>query len=357
MSANLAKYNAARKALAEARRVDEVKSIRDKAVALQAYGKQAKDTTLITQATEIRLRAERRAGELLRDMEKNRGAVPGKTGRKGKPVLDDRPKLADLGINKTQSSRWQQLAVLDPNTFESKVEAASNRAYAGITKRLLKKEKIERAKERHAKVIEHGCKVDDLVALVETGKRFAVIYADPPWPFETPGGESAKLHSAVDHHYGTPSLDEIIRLPVAQLAAEDCALLLWCTGPHIAIGSHVKVIEAWGFKASTIAFGWVKQNQSGDGLHTGMGYWTRSNLELVIIATKGSPTCLAADVHQVVHAPVGEHSAKPDEVRRRVERLFTGPYLELYGRDLVPGWTVWGNEIPRDRFHQMEAAE
>ena len=70
---------------------------------------------------------------------------------------------------------------------------------------------------------------------------------------------------------------------------------------------------------------------------------------------KGSPLRLAADVHQVVMAPVGEHSAKPEEVRRRIERLFSGPYLELYGRNPVLGWTVWGNEIARDRFR--EAAE
>jgi N6-adenosine-specific RNA methylase IME4 len=47
---------------------------------------------------------------------------------------------------------------------------------------------------------------------------------------------------------------------------------------------------------------------------------------------------------------LGEHSAKPEEVRRRIERLFPGPYLELYGRKLVPGWTVWGNEIRRNQF-------
>jgi N6-adenosine-specific RNA methylase IME4 len=78
-----------------------------------------------------------------------------------------------------------------------------------------------------------------------------------------------------------------------------------------------------------------------------MGYWTRSNAELCLLATKGAPSRLAADVHQVVMAPVGEHSVKPDEVRARIQRLLPGPYLELYGRKLVPGWTVWGNEIPR----------
>ena len=115
-----------------------------------------------------------------------------------------------------------------------------------------------------------------------------------------------------------------MKLPVAALAADNCALLSWCTWPHVTIGSHVPVIQAWGFNPSTAGFVWVKTNADGDGLHTGMGYYTRSNTEVCFIATKGSPTRLATDVHQVVFAPVGEHSAKPEEVRRGIERLFAG---------------------------------
>ncbi len=242
----LVRYNTARRALAAVHRVDEVKSIRDKAVAMQAYAVQAKDTTLITQATEIRLRAERRAGELLIEMaaRKERETKGGDRRSKSRPAtLSAAPKLADLGINKTQSSRWQALAALDPEQFEDKVESTSKRAYDSMTYRFLKAAEIERGKQRHGKTIEHGCRVDDLVALAEAGKRFGVIYADPPWPWETWGGASGKIMSAPDNHYGTSSLDEIMKLPVAAPAAEDCALLMWCTGPHITIGTCE---SAWG---------------------------------------------------------------------------------------------------------------
>ena len=342
----LMRYDAACKALAEAHRVDEVKNIRDKAVAMQAYAKQAKDSTLIMQATEIRMRAERRAGELLRDMAE-RGERAVRKNMKSQPATS---KLSDLGINKTESSRWQRLAALDADSFEAKIEGASKRAYDGITYRFLKQAEIERAQARHSRIIEHGCTVDDLVALAESGYRASVIYLDAPWPWQTWGGASGNVHSAADNHYNTDPIEQNMKLPVAALAADNCALLSWCTWPHVTIGSHVPVIQAWGFNPSTAGFVWVKTNADGDGLHTGMGYYTRSNTEVCFIATKGSPTRLATDVHQVVFAPVGEHSAKPEEVRRRIERLFAGPYLELYGRKPVPGWAVWGNEIRRDRL-------
>ena len=254
-------------------------------------------------------------------------------------------------------------AAAEPERYGKLVEDMDE---TGRVDRAFKQLQIARAKERHAKVVEHGCTVDDLAALAASGKRFSVIYADPPWPWETWGGESGKIHTACDQHYDTQVTDEIMRLPVAPLAADDCVLAMWCTWPHIAIGSHHRVLEAWGFKPSTCAFVWVKTNDDGSlfvgdecpmdkDTFVGNGYATRSNTEVCLLAVKGSPLRLDAAVRQVVFAPVGKHSAKPEEVRRRIERLFPGPYLELYGRQPAPGWTVWGNEIARDRF-QMEAA-
>jgi N6-adenosine-specific RNA methylase IME4 len=348
----LVKYDAACRALAEAHRVDEVKAIRDKAVAMQVYARLAKDTSLIRDSTAIRMRAERRAGELLREIEKNKGARQQGVGRRGKNAVapNDRvPKLADLGVSKTQSSRWQKLAALPAEKFERHVERASTDAYDQMTGRFLKEAEIERAQQRRSKLIEDGQAVDDLVALAATGKRFPVIYADPPWEFKV-YSDKGKQRSA-ERHYDTLTLDAIKALPVAPLAADDCVLLLWGTWPWLP--QVLEVIGAWGFFYKTDAFVWVKQNASGNGLHTGMGYWTRSNSEYCLLATRGSPQRLVTDVHQVVLAPVGEHSAKPEEVRRRIERLLAGPYLELFAREEREGWTTWGNEIPR----AAEAAE
>jgi N6-adenosine-specific RNA methylase IME4 len=348
---NLILYDDARRAVAAAYRVDEVKAIRDKAVAMQTYAKQAKDTTLITQATAIRMRAERRAGELLIEMAERKERDQGKGGdrksRSQPATVIASPTLSDLGINKTQSSRWQRLAELDLDLFEKKVESASKRAYDVMTGRFLKEAEIRRAQQQHGKLVENACTVADLVELAESGKRFSVIYADPPWPWET-FGPLGRIRSCADHHYPLASIEEIKALPVAPLAADDCVLLIWGTWPRLP--DVLEVIRCWGFQYKTDAFVWIKQTPSGDGLHTGMGYYTRSNSEFVLIATKGSSLRLANDVHEVVLAPVAEHSAKPEEVRGRIARLYTGPYLELYGRKPVPGWTVWGNEIARDQF-------
>ena len=83
----------------------------------------------------------------------------------------------------------------------------------------------------------------------------------------------------------------------------------------------------------------------GTGLHWGMGYHTRANTEPCLLATRGSPRRLSADIHQVIVAPVAAHSEKPDEAYSRIHRLYPGPFLELFGRKRRDGWTVWGNEL------------
>ncbi len=193
-----------------------------------------------------------------------------------------------------------------------------------------------------------GCMVTDLQLLIRADQKFAVIYADPPWSFKVYSGKG-KRRSA-ERHYKTQSLDEIKSMQVPLLAAPDCALFLWAVMPQLP--EALEVIKAWGFVYKTAAFVWVKHNQRDKGLHWGMGYWTRANAEICLLATKGSPKRQAKDVHQVVMSPVGEHSRKPERVQENIERLLLGPYLELYGRRAAIGWTVCGNEISRSLLTQ-----
>lgn len=200
--------------------------------------------------------------------------------------------------------------------------------------------------------------VRDLDVLLARGDKFAVIYADPPWSFET-WSEKGKNRSP-ERHYNTMTLDAIKALPVRDLAAKDCTLFLWGTWPILL--QALEVIEAWGFAYKTVGFTWVKTlpgidkgggfllGRDGTGLHTGNGYWTRANTEFCLIGARGRRRRQHADVHQVVLAPVAEHSRKPAVVHARIERLLKGPYLELFARRPMPGWTVWGDQIEPGLF-------
>ncbi len=181
---------------------------------------------------------------------------------------------------------------------------------------------------------------------------FGAILADPPWGFKTWSGPEKKVASRGSvAPYQTMEMDEIAALPVASVAAEHCALFLWCVWPTI--NEAFKIIEAWGFKYKTCAFLWTKANQYRlwaleEDIHMGLGYWTRANTECCLLATKGKPKRLSPSVRQAIIEPFREHSRKPDCVHERIQSLVAGPYLEMFARQRREGWAAWGNET--DKF-------
>ena len=134
------------------------------------------------------------------------------------------------------------------------------------------------------------------------------------------------------------------RSPVAEIADRDCALFLWATFPQLP--EALRLIKAWGFAYKTVAFVWLKQNPKALTWFYGLGFWTRSNAEICLLATKGHPKRQSAGIHQLVISPVERHSKKPDEVREKIVELMGDvPRIELFARQQTPGWDVWGNEV------------
>ena len=173
--------------------------------------------------------------------------------------------------------------------------------------------------------------------------RYGAIYADPPWSFRNWSAKGTGRNAI--SHYDCLDFSALAALPVSDLPADDCALFLWATDPLLP--RAFDLIRAWGFEYKTVAFYLVKLNVKAKheaDFFTGLGYWTRANPEQCLLATRGHPARLAKDVKRLVIEKRREHSRKPDCVRDRIERLVTGPYLELFGRETKKGWDCWGNE-------------
>jgi len=151
-------------------------------------------------------------------------------------------------------------------------------------------------------------------------------------------------HGVAENHYSTMGIDELCGLPVANLAEKDSALFLWATFPMLP--EALRVISAWGFRFKTVAFVWLKQNRIAKTWFYGMGFWTRSNAEICLFATRGKPKRQDKGIHQFIISPIEQHSKKPDEARERIVRLMGDlPRVELFARQTTTGWAVWGNEV------------
>lgn len=214
---------------------------------------------------------------------------------------------------------------------------------------------------------------------MEGTNKYALIYADPAWSYDNKGSRAK-----ADNHYKTMTLAQLKRLPVWDLAADDAILAMWWVPPMPL--EAIQLAESWGFKVRNMClFSWHKLNKlaeqhidswvddwfknftdmpagyeleriSGADILTliaeqtrmGLGNYTRSNVENVLVAVKGKGLPrLQADIKQMIMAPIGEHSAKPAEIREALEKLYGDvKRIELFSRSDAPGWDHWGDETP-----------
>ena len=177
---------------------------------------------------------------------------------------------------------------------------------------------------------------------MDNSREYSIIYADPPWKYERNVGSGI-----AENHYSTMSVTEICSLPVDVIAAKDCVLFLWTTFPQLK--EAFKVIQAWGFRYKTCAFLWLKQTIKNHKWFFGMGFWTRGNAEVCLLAVKGKPKRKSCKVHQFIISPIRSHSQKPSEARDKIVELMGDlPRIELFAREKCEGWDAWGNEVECD---------
>jgi len=321
----LVKYDAAcrglSRALATAKTVTDARKVGYSAEALRAYAKQAKNKLLEVDAAEIRIRSERRVGELIAVQREtvglDRGGRPKKTGFQENPVS-----LAEvLGTNhKNLADRCRQLAAVPTRKFETMLAEWRDRVQRETERVTVNLLRVGRRRRGGGPPLPAGA--------------YRLLYVDPPWQYEHIVTESR----AIENQYPTMDLDAIKALEVP--AAENAVLYLWATSPKLA--EAIAVINAWDFEYRTSAV-WDKEV-------IGMGYYFRQQHELLLVAARGAlPVPEPSQrVSSVIRARRQAHSRKPGIVYEVLEAMYPMfgelDRVELFQRRPRAGWAGWGNE-------------
>lgn len=315
----LVKFDAAISAIAKAKSVDEIKDIRDKAEAARKYAKQA-GISLEGQnmLAEIKIRAERKAGEIFLSIPREQGKRTDSTSSNGCTKLKEMEE--DVGIATRTRINWESEAELPDKDFEAHIKETKETG-----KELTSASVLRLAKKLQPK--------PESPPLPE-GK-FNVIYADPPWNY---GDKLIKGYGAADHHYSQMTINELCNLPIEESTSNDAVLFLWVTSPLL--DECWPVIKAWGFEYKT-SFVWDKIKHN-------YGHYNSVRHEFLLICTKGSflPQCRTLHDSVISKERSPKHSEKPEYFRKLIESMYPqSKKLELFARKKSDGWTAYGNEV------------
>lgn len=333
-STSLTIYDSACRALSEARTIDEVKDIRDRALALRLYAKQAKNKNLEADAFEIRVRAERRVGEMMSQQPKasgTRGQLVGPGIIGGFPEnlpIDDPIPLAKAGIDKNLAHRARQFASVSDTEFTKIINIG--RAQISDAADKVKRKTINELTQASIK--------SNKINLIDG--IYDVIVIDPPWPMKKIDRDVRPNQVGFD--YPTMDESELERFwidNVHHTVAQDCHLFCWTT--HKFFPMALRLIEKWGFRY-VCTMVWHKP---GGFQPIGLPQY---NCEFVIYARHGSPTFAdTKDFFTCFNAPRREHSRKPDEFYDLVRRVTYGNRIDVFSREARDGFDQLGNETEK----------
>lgn len=305
----LATLSVAKQLLAETRDLNVILNIHDTAVAAQAWARARNADEVAMQAVEVKLRAERRAGEFLQDMKKKGILSVGRPKENSNNLLPLSPTLKSIGVEKIESQRWQRFAGIPEAQFEDWIIYAKKKTQAALLALT-----VFRTHENKP---------------FPTGT-FDIILSDPPWQYDF----NLSDRGDPEVHYDTMTVEEIANLPIP--SSENAVLFLWATNPKLTDAMYV--MEKWGFVYRTNMV-WIKDR-------FGTGYYARGQHELLLIGVKGDihPPEESNRPSSIINAPVREHSRKPDVVYETIEKMYPNSQrLELFSRNSREGWTSWGS--------------
>lgn len=309
-------------AIEQAQSLDELKEIRDQAEAARHYVKAAKMTTaMANRCAEIRIRAERKAGEMLRSTQLDKGGRPSEN--RSHDVTGFR--LSDLEISKMQSSRWQKLANIPEETFEQYFAEPENEerevTAVGLAQFAARQNKPDTVDE----------------PIPPRDGKYRCIVIDPPWDIKKIE-RAERPNQGVTLDYPTMSLEQIADeslVPVRAHADEDCHLYLWVTHKYLPAG--LELMEAWGFRYQCMMT-WRK--------NVGITPFSwMYDTEHVLFGRRGNLPLEQLGLRLSFDAPVQGHSVKPDVFYERVVAASPGPRIDMFARKPREGFEVWGNEV------------